>query len=87
MRRYTVEGITLGDGVSITRNCLTLVPAHRHWDEKFHKNAHSLDGYRFFEMRKQPGFENKTQLVSTTVDHMGFDFGLHTCPGQSSAFE
>ena len=87
MRRYTERDVTLDDGVSIPKDCLTLVSSHRHWDEKFYKNAHAFDGYRFFEMRKQPGLENKAQLVSATVDHMGFGFGLHACPGRFFASE
>ncbi|KAF1921226.1 cytochrome P450 monooxygenase [Ampelomyces quisqualis] len=87
MRRYTEEDVTLEDGSSVPKDSLTLVSAHRHWDEAFYKNPHSFDGYRFFNMRQQPGLENKSQLVSATVDHMGFGFGLHACPGRFFASE
>ncbi|KAF3031354.1 hypothetical protein E8E11_000667 [Didymella keratinophila] len=87
LKPIVIEDVTLDDGVSIPRNCLTLVSAHRHWDENLYKDAHSFDGYRFLEMRKQPGLGNKAQLVSATVDHMGFGFGLHACPGRFFASE
>lgn len=87
MRRYTEEDITLADGVVVPKDTLTLVSAHRHWDEMVYKNPHVFDGYRFFNMRQKPGFENKSQLVSATVDHFGFGFGMHACPGRFFASE
>ncbi|KAH7081737.1 GA14-synthase [Paraphoma chrysanthemicola] len=87
MRRYTETDITLADGVKIPKDSLTLVSAHRNWDEKVYTNPHTFDGYRFLNMRKQAGLENTSQLVSATVDHMGFGYGMHACPGRFFASE
>lgn len=87
MRRYTEEDVILSDGVKIPKHSLTLVSAHRHWDQKYYENPDVFDGYRFLRMRQQSGFENKAQLVSVSTEHMGFGYGLHACPGRFFAAE
>lgn len=45
-------------------------------------DAGTYDGYRFYNIRQDPGLEHKANLVATTGDHMGFGHGKHACPGR-----
>lgn len=87
MRRFTTHDVKLSDGVVLPKNKLTLVSAHQHWDPEHYKDPLKFDGYRFYNMRREPGKESKAQLVSATPDHMGFGYGLHACPGRFFASE
>ncbi|KPM42340.1 Dihydromonacolin L monooxygenase LovA [Neonectria ditissima] len=87
MRRFTTADIKLSDGTLLPKNRLTLVSAHKHWDPESYENPNVFDGYRFYNLRQQPGKENKAQLVSVSPDHMGFGYGLHACPGRFFASE
>ncbi|KAM4067868.1 cytochrome p450 [Hirsutella rhossiliensis] len=87
MRRMTTADVKLSDGTILPKNTLTLVSVQKHWDPESYENPDVFDGYRFYNMRQQPGNENKAQLVSTSPDHMGFGFGLHACPGRFFASE
>ncbi|SCO76981.1 probable gibberellin cluster-GA14-synthase [Fusarium oxysporum] len=87
MRRFTTHDVKLSDGVILPKNKLTLVSAHQHWDPEHYKDPLKFDGYRFYNMRREPGKESKAQLVSATPDHMGFGYGLHACPGRFFASE
>jgi hypothetical protein len=35
-----------------------------------YKNPDQFDGYRYWKMQDQPGYEHLAQLISTTPDHM-----------------
>lgn len=87
MRRFTTADIKLLDGTVLPKNTLTLVSAQNHWDPDSYDNPDTFDGYRFYNMRQQPGKENKAQLASVSPDHLGFGFGLHACPGRFFASE
>ncbi|KAI1877566.1 hypothetical protein JX265_003574 [Neoarthrinium moseri] len=87
MRRMTTANVKLSDGTILPKNHLTLVSSHMHWDPESYVEPERFDGYRFYNMRQQPGKENKSQLVSVSPDHMGFGFGLHACPGRFFASE
>ncbi|KAF1962456.1 cytochrome P450 [Byssothecium circinans] len=81
MRRYATSDVTLDEGLVLKKggrlNVLTL---HRSLD--LYSSPDTYDPYRFYNMRTQPGRENWAQLVSTSVEHMGFGHGEHSCPGR-----
>ena len=52
------------------------------WDDKYYPDPNKWDGYRFYNMRKEPGKEAQCQLVTTSPEHMGFGHGIHACPGR-----
>lgn len=58
------------------------ISAHNMWSSEIYEDPEKFDGYRFLERRKQPGLEMKSQLVSTSTDHLGFSHGKHACPGR-----
>ncbi|KAM4055521.1 cytochrome p450 [Hirsutella rhossiliensis] len=87
MRRFTTADVNLSDGTVLPKNKLVLVSVEKHWNPETYVNPHTFNGYRFFNMRKQPGKENTSQLVSASPNHIGFGYGLHVCPGRFFASE
>ena len=81
MRRYATSDVHLRDGLVLKKgkrlNVLTL---HRSSD--LFPSPDTYDPYRFYDIRAKPGKENWAQLVSTSVEHMGFGHGEHSCPGR-----
>lgn len=58
------------------------ISSHRMWSPDIYEDPEKFDGYRFLNRRKVPGLEMKSQLVSTSTDHLGFSHGKHACPGR-----
>ncbi|KAL0934388.1 cytochrome p450 monooxygenase [Colletotrichum truncatum] len=81
MNRRVMENVQLSDGTKITRGSATVVSAERMWDPEIYKKPLEFDGYRFYRQRGGPN-DAVSQLVSTSVDHMGFRHGMHSCPGR-----
>lgn len=46
------------------------------------KPVSEFDGFRFYNLRKIPGNENKHQFVTTSPDSLNFGHGNHACPGR-----
>lgn len=45
-------------------------------------DATSFDGYRFLRKRAEPGQNNSWQFATVSLDHLGFGYGKHACPGR-----
>ncbi|KAK2743444.1 hypothetical protein FQN57_004909 [Myotisia sp. PD_48] len=84
MNRVTEQKVRLPDGTEIPKNTSIAVSNSHMWsaDSSVYPNADEFDGYRFAKMREEPGNENTAQLVTTSVDHLGFGLGQHACPGR-----
>jgi hypothetical protein len=82
MKRYAQQSITLSDGVVIPKDSMVVVSMQNMWDESRYPNPHEFQSDRFLKQRQVPGQEAAAQLSSATVDHMGFGFGRHGCPGR-----
>ncbi|KAL3454185.1 cytochrome P450 [Aspergillus insuetus] len=82
MVRTTTSAVTFNDGLTVPHNTRTLVSCHNMWTDAVHANPEEFDGYRFLKLRRLPGQENWTQLVSTSNNHLGFGHGMHACPGR-----
>jgi hypothetical protein len=46
------------------------------------KPVTEFDGFRFYNLRKIPGNENKYQFVTTSPESLNFGHGNHACPGR-----
>lgn len=82
MNRVATEDVKLSDGTIISKGTGILVSSQRMWDPEVFDEPEKWDGYRFYNMRQQPGQEHLAQLVSTSPDHLAFGHGLHACPGR-----
>ena len=47
-----------------------------------HPDPDDFRGFRFAELRDQPGHETSHQWVATGHDHLNFGHGSHACPGR-----
>ncbi|EEH41802.1 P450 monooxygenase [Paracoccidioides lutzii Pb01] len=82
MARVALENITLSDGTIIPKDVMSAVSSNRMWDPTVYANPDQWDGYRFYNMRHQPGQENVAQFVTTSPDYLVFGHGEHACPGR-----
>ncbi|KAI0518117.1 cytochrome P450 monooxygenase [Xylaria bambusicola] len=82
MRRAVEEDITLADGTLIKKGSRIHIDTHRMVDPEVYENPEEWKGSRFLDLRSQPGKEHVAQLVTTSVDHIGFGHGKHACPGR-----
>ena len=81
MHRRAVADVKLPDGTTIARGSATAVSAERMWDPEVYENPQEFDGYRFYNQRGGSN-DAASQFVSTSVEHMGFGHGMHSCPGR-----
>lgn len=51
-------------------------------DARIWEDPKTFDGFRFEKIRQKPGFEQKYQFVSTSIDALTFGHGNHPCPGR-----
>lgn len=79
-----LENVKLSDGLEIPKGTPIRISNHNMWDPETsdYPNADQFDGYRFYELRKLPGHEQKAQLVNGSESHTGFGVGKHACPGR-----
>ncbi|KAK5626154.1 hypothetical protein RRF57_001869 [Xylaria bambusicola] len=82
MRRSVEADITLSDGTLIKKGSRIHIDTHRMVDPEVYENPEEWIGSRFYDLRLQPGKEHLAQLVTTSVDHIGFGHGKHACPGR-----
>lgn len=82
MHREALVDVELPGGVVVKKGERTGISSHRMWLAEEYQDPDKFDAYRFLERRKQPGYENKSLLVSTSHDHLGFAHGKHACPGR-----
>jgi cytochrome P450 len=82
MRRSVEADTVLSDGTVVKKGSRIHVDTHRMVDPAVYENPEEWKADRFFELRSQPGKDRITQLVTTSVDHMGWGHGDHACPGR-----
>lgn len=82
MHRKAVADVELPGGIKIRRGEHTAISASRMWDEGEYTDAERFQPWRFAERRRIPGHENKSLLVATSPEHLGFAHGKHACPGR-----
>ncbi|KAJ0163503.1 Ent-kaurene oxidase [Colletotrichum tanaceti] len=44
--------------------------------------ADEFDGFRFHELRRRDGNENRFHYIATTSDYLAWGLGTHSCPGR-----
>ena len=80
--RYVKEEYKLPNGLVVPKGTYAFSSMQRMWDEDYYPDHEKWDGYRFYNMRNEPGKETRCQLVTTSAEHLGFGHGLHACPGR-----
>jgi cytochrome P450 len=82
MHREATADVDLGNGIKIRKGEALGVSAHQMWAADHYEEPEKYDGFRFMKRRKIEGLENKSLLVATSNDHLGFSHGKHACPGR-----
>jgi cytochrome P450 len=82
MHRVALDNVEPPNGIKIRKGEGMAISSHRMWSENDYENSGQFDGYRFVKRRKQPGYEHKSHLISTSHDHTAFSHGKHACPGR-----
>ncbi|KAI1814901.1 cytochrome P450 monooxygenase [Poronia punctata] len=82
MRRAVEADTALSDGTLLKKGSRLYVDTRRMTDPKVYANPEEWQADRFLQMRSQPGKDTAAQLVTTSIDHLGWGHGLHACPGR-----
>ncbi|TLD22978.1 hypothetical protein PspLS_07068 [Pyricularia sp. CBS 133598] len=81
-QRKALQTVTLSDGFVIKKGTNVAATSTIMEDESVWPDPQRYNPCRFVEMRKTPGEELKSQLVSVSANHFAFGHGVHTCPGR-----
>lgn len=83
MRRQAHKALTLSDGTKIPKGAYFMVSCVHLLDPaNCGPEGDRFDGYRFYNLRQEPGHESRWQFVTTGTDNMRFGHGTHACPGR-----
>jgi len=81
--RKAMSDVTLSDGFKIPKGTYFAFPAYGiNTNADLFPDPETFKGFRFSDLREQPGNENKFQFVTTGVDAISFGHGVHACPGR-----
>ncbi|KAJ7509510.1 cytochrome P450, partial [Mycena galericulata] len=81
-------GFTFSDGTHIPVGSMVNVASRaQHFDPANYEHPDTFDGFRFSKMREErerEGIEGSfnRHMISTSVEHLAFGHGEHTCPGR-----
>jgi cytochrome P450 len=83
-RRLAEADVTLPNGDVIKKGTRIVCDTTHMWSSQFHGNGDKFDGYRYLRMREASEQDKNAHphLVSPSVDHLGFGYGNHACPGR-----
>ncbi|PLB44180.1 cytochrome P450 [Aspergillus steynii IBT 23096] len=82
MRRKALTNVRLSDGLEVPKGTTFFVSSEHMQSNSTYPHAHTFDGYRFYNLRQEPGHENLHQIVNTSADEVGFGHGGYACPGR-----
>lgn len=82
MRRSVEADMVLSDGTVIKKGSRIHVDTHRMIDPTVYENPEEWQGDRYLKLRSVQGKDHASQLVATSVDHIGWGHGEHACPGR-----
>lgn len=82
MHRLAEKPVILSNGDTIPQGAYTMVGIDSMYNPELFPDPLRFDGYRFSDMRKRPGEENRWQFVTTSSNHLSFGHGKHSCPGR-----
>ena len=81
--RLALSDITLSDGFLIPKGTYTAFSSIGiNYDPEIYPNPETFDGFRFANLREQPGNENRYQFITTSADSISFGHGKYACPGR-----
>ncbi|KAI3321282.1 cytochrome P450 monooxygenase [Xylariaceae sp. AK1471] len=82
IRRSVDADTVLSDGTVVKKGSRIHIDTHRMVDPAVYQNPEEWKADRFLKLRSQSGKDHLAQLVTTSVDHLGWGHGEHACPGR-----
>jgi cytochrome P450 len=84
MRRLVTQDIVLSNGFLLKKGTRLHVDSNLMRDSEYYNDPETWKPFRFAEMRENEDAKKKAsaQLVSTSIQHLGFGCGSHACPGR-----
>lgn len=82
MQRKAMADVELEGGIHLRKGGVYAVDSYSMMNPAVHENPDKYNAYRFLEIRKRPGSEHTSSLVSTSPEHLAFGHGKHACPGR-----
>lgn len=75
MHRSATKDVNLSGGIKIHKGEHVAISSHQMWSAEEYEDPETFDPYRFVKRRQIPGLEQKSLLVSTSPNHLGFAHG------------
>lgn len=82
MKRVAIEDVQLKDGLHIPKGTNLTVTTYHNYSSDDDPEIAKFDAYRFVKMRENPAEKHKANLVTPSVESMGFGYGNQACPGR-----
>jgi len=84
MRRLVTQDIVLSNGLRLKKGTRFHVDSYWMRDSTYYDDPERWVPFRFAEMREHEDTQKKAsaQLVSPSIQHLGFGYGSHSCPGR-----
>ncbi|GJC78704.1 cytochrome P450 monooygenase 1 [Colletotrichum liriopes] len=83
-KRAVLKNTELSDGICLPKGAFIAVSAHRMRDPVVYSDPDKFDAYRFIERaNSDPEKARFCGFSSVSIDHTGFGFGRHACPGRT----
>ncbi|OLN96922.1 Fumitremorgin C monooxygenase 4 [Colletotrichum chlorophyti] len=83
-KRAVLKDLELSNGVCLPKGSFIAVSAHRMRDPAVYPEPDKFDAYRFIERaNNDPEKARFCGFSSVSIDHTGFGFGKHACPGRT----
>lgn len=77
-----MDDVAMPNGTFIPKGALVSTNMSRMWDPSVYPEPEKWKADRFLKLRDDPGKEHSAQLVTTTMESLGFGIGTHACPGR-----
>jgi len=84
MNRLALHPFTFSNGITVPPGTLIAAPGGTiHKDGEIYSNPEQFDGFRFVKLREHNvDAVARHHAVSTSVDHLTFGYGRHSCTGR-----
>ncbi|CZT49092.1 related to gibberellin cluster-GA14-synthase [Rhynchosporium secalis] len=81
-KRVATDDIKLDEDLQIPKGAYIVISANNMKDPETYPEPEVFDAYRFIKRAENPEYAKSSSFSSVSVDHTGFGFGNHACPGR-----
>jgi cytochrome P450 len=77
-----MDDIKLDKDLQIPKGAYVVVSANNMMDPAIYPEPEAFDAYRFIKRAENQEYAKFSNFSTVSVDHTGFGFGKHACPGR-----